>query len=82
MWDSIEALPGYAPRPTPGTILDLDLILQKCDFSNNKVSNLHRPADGVVRPRLLGVSADRRAAGQWATGAPRKLSRKLQTALL
>jgi WD repeat and SOF domain-containing protein 1 len=29
---------AYAPRPLPGSIVDLDKILEKCDFSTNKVS--------------------------------------------
>jgi WD repeat and SOF domain-containing protein 1 len=28
---------AYAPRPIPGTILDLDKVLEQCDFSTNKV---------------------------------------------
>ncbi|WWC98578.1 hypothetical protein V866_005470 [Kwoniella sp. B9012] len=35
-WDTREGTPGFAPRPAPGTILDLDLVLDKCDFGNNK----------------------------------------------
>ncbi|OCF33649.1 WD repeat and SOF domain-containing protein 1 [Kwoniella heveanensis BCC8398] len=35
-WDTREGQPGYAPRPMPGAILDLDLVLEKCDFGNNK----------------------------------------------
>lgn len=30
---------AYAPRPLPGSIADLDKILEKCDFSTNKVSS-------------------------------------------
>lgn len=30
--------PAYPPRPVPGSIIDLDLILDKCDFGSNKVS--------------------------------------------
>ncbi|WRT70707.1 uncharacterized protein IL334_007705 [Kwoniella shivajii] len=35
-WDTRENQPGFAPRPAPGTILDLDLVLEKCDFGDNK----------------------------------------------
>ncbi|WWC72583.1 uncharacterized protein I206_106545 [Kwoniella pini CBS 10737] len=35
-WDTRENQPGFAPRPAPGTILDLDLVLEKCDFGANK----------------------------------------------
>nr|XP_019051069.1 WD repeat and SOF domain-containing protein 1 [Kwoniella bestiolae CBS 10118]OCF29999.1 WD repeat and SOF domain-containing protein 1 [Kwoniella bestiolae CBS 10118] len=35
-WDTRENSPGFAPRPAPGTILDLDLVLEKCDFGTNK----------------------------------------------
>jgi WD repeat and SOF domain-containing protein 1 len=34
----IEVGAAYAPRPIPGSILDLDRVLDKCDFSTNKVS--------------------------------------------
>ncbi|WWC92301.1 uncharacterized protein L201_007255 [Kwoniella dendrophila CBS 6074] len=36
VWDTRENQPGFAPRPAPGTILDLELVLEKCDFGNNK----------------------------------------------
>lgn len=29
--------PAYPPRPVPGGIMDLDLVLEKCDFGTNKV---------------------------------------------
>ncbi|KAJ9126974.1 hypothetical protein QFC24_001205 [Naganishia onofrii] len=32
----IEVGAAYAPRPIPGSILDLDRVLDKCDFSTNK----------------------------------------------
>lgn len=34
--------PAYPPRPVPGSIIDLDLILDKCDFGSNKVSRRSR----------------------------------------
>jgi WD repeat and SOF domain-containing protein 1 len=37
-WESAEAQPGYPPRPTPGSIMDLDLVGERCDFGSNKVS--------------------------------------------
>ncbi|WVR08522.1 hypothetical protein IAU60_005577 [Kwoniella sp. DSM 27419] len=35
-WDTREGQPGYAPRPAPGSVLDLDLVLEKCNFAANK----------------------------------------------
>ncbi|ORY31229.1 hypothetical protein BCR39DRAFT_526993 [Naematelia encephala] len=35
-WDSIDPAPGFPPRPTPGTVLDLDLVHDRCDFGNNQ----------------------------------------------
>lgn len=29
---------GYPPRPAPGSIADLDIVMDHCDFGNNKVS--------------------------------------------
>lgn len=37
-WDNNESQPGYPGRPTPGTVLDLDIIYDKCNFRANKVS--------------------------------------------
>lgn len=37
----VEDYAAYAPRPLPGSIVDLDKILEKCDFSTNKVSSAH-----------------------------------------
>lgn len=34
--------PAYPPRPVPGSIVDLDMILDKCDFGSNKVSRRSR----------------------------------------
>ncbi|KAJ7188594.1 hypothetical protein C8R46DRAFT_25494 [Mycena filopes] len=31
---------AYPPRPVPGSVIDLDIILSHCDFSENKVSDL------------------------------------------
>ena len=31
---------GYPPRPVPGSIADLDIVMDHCDFSNNKVSHI------------------------------------------
>ncbi|KAK4687978.1 DDB1- and CUL4-associated factor 13, partial [Tremellales sp. Uapishka_1] len=38
IWDSVEPHPGFPSRPTPGGVLDLDLVLEKCDLNTNKVS--------------------------------------------
>ncbi|EIW69803.1 hypothetical protein TREMEDRAFT_43487 [Tremella mesenterica DSM 1558] len=32
----INTNPGFPYRPTPGTIIDLDLVVEKCDFGTNK----------------------------------------------
>ena len=29
---------GHPPRPIPGSIIDLDIIFENCDFSSGKVS--------------------------------------------
>ncbi|KAK8850539.1 hypothetical protein IAR55_004457 [Kwoniella newhampshirensis] len=36
VWDSRESQPGFPARPMPGSILDLDLVLDKCDFGAGK----------------------------------------------
>ncbi|WVQ85933.1 hypothetical protein IAT38_008101 [Cryptococcus sp. DSM 104549] len=36
VWDSRESQPGFPARPMPGSILDLDKVLEKCDFGTNK----------------------------------------------
>lgn len=38
VWDMRESQPGFPARPMPGSILDLDLVLEKCDLGTNKVS--------------------------------------------
>lgn len=38
VWDMRESQPGFPARPMPGSIMDLDLVLEKCDFGTNKVS--------------------------------------------
>lgn len=30
---------AYPPRPVPGSIADLDMIMRRCDYTANKVSN-------------------------------------------
>ncbi|KAL1410030.1 hypothetical protein Q8F55_004032 [Vanrija albida] len=35
-WDTVLENPGFPPRPLPGSTVDLDIILQKCDFGTNK----------------------------------------------
>jgi len=39
----MQSLPpdvAYPPRPKPGSIADLDIIMEHCDFSNNKVCTI------------------------------------------
>lgn len=33
---------AYPPRPIPGSVADLDLVMDHCDFSEKKVSRAHR----------------------------------------
>ncbi|KAF9244600.1 hypothetical protein BU15DRAFT_59364 [Melanogaster broomeanus] len=33
---------AYPPRPVPGSVADLDIIMEQCDFSQNKASNIAR----------------------------------------
>lgn len=46
-WDAIDHHPGFPSRPSPGTILDLDVVLEKCDLSTNKVSTVLVTLKGV-----------------------------------
>lgn len=46
---------AYAPRPLPGSIVDLDKILEKCDFSTNKVSCDGRRVQHVPNPDLFST---------------------------
>ena len=37
----IQARPpnvAYPPRPVPGSVIDLDIVMDHCDFSHNKVN--------------------------------------------
>ncbi|ODN83011.1 hypothetical protein L202_01242 [Cryptococcus amylolentus CBS 6039] len=36
VWDPRESQTGFTARPMPGSILDLDLVREKCDFGTNK----------------------------------------------
>jgi hypothetical protein len=29
---------GFPPRPIPGSVIDLDKVLERCDFQTNQVS--------------------------------------------
>lgn len=31
---------AYPPRPVPGSVADLDVVMDHCDFSHNKVRSL------------------------------------------
>lgn len=35
--DALVAM-GFPPRPVPGSVIDLDKILERCDFQTGKVS--------------------------------------------
>ncbi|CAK9786497.1 hypothetical protein CC85DRAFT_283093 [Cutaneotrichosporon oleaginosum] len=35
-WDKPLRSPGFPPRPVPGAVMDLDIIVDKCDFGTNK----------------------------------------------
>lgn len=37
-WDTPLGDPGFPPRPVPGSAMDLDVVMQKCDFGTNQVS--------------------------------------------
>lgn len=37
-WEGTEAVHGYPARPVPGLIMDLDGMLERCDFGTYKVS--------------------------------------------
>jgi hypothetical protein len=32
---------GFPPRPVPGSVIDLDKVLERCDFQTNKVSRVN-----------------------------------------
>jgi hypothetical protein len=36
-WEQAEANPGYPARPTAGSIMDLDLVDERCNFGSGKV---------------------------------------------
>jgi WD repeat and SOF domain-containing protein 1 len=38
-WEGGEALHGYPSRPLPGLVMDLDTMLERCDFGTYKVSS-------------------------------------------
>jgi WD repeat and SOF domain-containing protein 1 len=39
-WEQAEATPGYPARPTAGSIMDLDLVDERCNFGSGKVCSL------------------------------------------
>lgn len=39
-WEQAEANPGYPARPTAGSIMDLDLVDERCNFGSGKVCQL------------------------------------------
>lgn len=47
-WDSVDAHPGFPPRPVPGSIMDLDLVDERCNFGTGKVC----PALGFMRRQV------------------------------
>lgn len=43
----IQAIPpnvAYPPRPVPGSVADMDIIMQNCDFSQQKVRSKMVPS--------------------------------------
>lgn len=54
-WDKVDAHPGFPPRPSPGSIMDLDLVDERCNFGANKVSPARRSEDAVQRGGGGGV---------------------------
>lgn len=58
--------PGYPARPTAGSIMDLDLVDDRCNFGSGKVCFPKQYGEGgliSVCPRLLGTTASRRRLG-------------------
>ncbi len=43
---------AYPPRPVPGSIADMDIIMKHCDFSQNKVSPFQPPLLSCHSPSL------------------------------
>lgn len=56
---------GYPLRVPPGSVADMDVIMDHCDFSENRVRMLHALTSEIiltsiaVRQRLLGSTAYR-----------------------
>lgn len=46
-WESADAHPGFPPRPSPGSIMDLDLVDERCNFGTGKVGPLCAFISGV-----------------------------------
>lgn len=42
---------AYPPRPIPGSVADLDVIMEHCDFGSGKVGVLFNTASGVKTDR-------------------------------
>ena len=40
---------AYPPRPVPGSVADLDVIMEHCDFSEGKVCHLYSHGDSVLK---------------------------------
>jgi DDB1- and CUL4-associated factor 13 len=59
---------AYPPRPVPGSVADLDVVMDHCDFSEKKVRSLREPlasqfSFSLVCAGLLGGIAGRRRFG-------------------
>lgn len=39
---------AYPPRPVPGSVADLDIVMEHCDFGQKKVRRRHPPCSLVL----------------------------------
>jgi len=60
---------GYPPRPVPGSVADLDIVMEHCDFSTGKVRQpsliVRRTHISLVCARLSRSASDRCWARPW-----------------
>lgn len=82
-WDKPLQDAGYPPRPHPGSVMDLDIIVDKCDFGAGKVSDgrAQRELTLAVCSRLSGTLASWRQLGQRQACSPGPVSVGLQAVL-
>jgi hypothetical protein len=65
LWETSEPSPGFPSRPIPGSVLDLDLVLEQCDLSTNKVSSAADQADPSMYATASNIFV---LVGGWITG--------------